>query len=433
MPAAEDQLADADWAELRAAAAATSFDRHQLNARLKDLGIAKLGHRLMILNQLRALGDEAAAGPLGSASITEALGDNAAAFEARGDEAMATEARGEAAATGAPAERSVVEAPSPWAQRFEVVHSPFVYVREGRSEHAHRLGYRWNGEAVTCVGEEDGWLELAEGEGFMLRHGGRLGLGALLRPLGGARAAQPAPTLDAAERAMRQLVERQFPRYTPRPDARLSCEPEAVARSVAHGLRKTREALRGAGLPRRFSERTEAVEAAAEAEAVEASGVQAAQVAEVEVAEVEAAQLTAERFAREFVARNTPLVVRGALRDWPPLTRWDAAALRRRAGTRAVPVRVRTEAAAGEAGGGGGGGGGEGGEGSEGGEGKGGEEGRAAAIFGDVMRMQAYSVESTSLGRLLDELAAPRPRWCATTLPRAMLPRAMLPRPHRPH
>ena len=88
---------------------------------------------------------------------------------------------------------------------------------------------------------------------------------------------------------------------------------------------------------------------------------------------------------------------------------------------------------AGGAGGGSGGEGGEGGEGSEGGEGKGGEEGRAAAIFGDVMRMQAYSVESTSLGRLLDELAAPRPRWCATTLPRAMLPRAMLPRPHRPH
>ena len=40
---AEAQLADADWAELRATAAATSFDRHQLNARLKDLGIAKLG------------------------------------------------------------------------------------------------------------------------------------------------------------------------------------------------------------------------------------------------------------------------------------------------------------------------------------------------------------------------------------------------------
>ena len=85
----EAQLADADWAELRAAAAATSFDRHQLNARLKDLGIAKLGHRLMILNQLRALGDEAAAGPLGSSNITEALGDTAAAFEARGDEATA--------------------------------------------------------------------------------------------------------------------------------------------------------------------------------------------------------------------------------------------------------------------------------------------------------------------------------------------------------
>jgi len=211
---AEAQLADADWAELRATAAATSFDRHQLNARLKDLGITKLGQRLMILNQLRALDDEAAAGPLGGASIAEALGDNAAAFEARGEEA--TEARGEAAATGAPAERSVVKTPSPWPQRFEVVHSPFVYVREGRSEHAHRLGYRWKGEAVTCVGEEDGWLELAEGEGFMLRHGGRLGLGALLRPLGGASAAQPAPTLDAAERAMRQLVERQFPRRSSR-------------------------------------------------------------------------------------------------------------------------------------------------------------------------------------------------------------------------
>ena len=40
-----------------------------------------------------------------------------------------------------------------------MVHSPFVYVREGRSEHAHRLGYRWKGEAVTCVGEEDGWVD----------------------------------------------------------------------------------------------------------------------------------------------------------------------------------------------------------------------------------------------------------------------------------
>jgi hypothetical protein len=121
------------------------------------------------------------------------------------------------------------------------------------------------------------------------------------------------------------------------------------------------------------------------------------------VAEVEAAQLTAERFAREFVARNTPLVVRGALRDWPPLKRWGAAALRRRAGTRAVPVRVRAEAATGEAGENGGGGG------------EGSEEG-GVANFGDVMRMQAYSTESTSLALLLDELAKPRPRWSTTAL-----------------
>ena len=386
--AAVAHLADADWAELRAAAAAS--DRHQLNARLKDLGIAKLGHRLVILNQLRALGD-GAAGALGDVTITEALGD----------EAAATQALGEAAATGAPAESSASPppaAPSPWPRPFEVVHSPFVYVREGRSEHAHRLGYRWKGEAVTCVGEEDGWVELAEGEGYMLRHGGHLGLGlgALLRPLGSASAAQPAPTLGATEWAMRLLIERQFPRHTPRPDARLSCEPGAVARSVAQGLRKTREALRGAGLPRRFSERTVAVAAA--------EGVEAVEVAEVaEVAEVEAAQLTAERFAREFVARNTPLVVRGALRDWPPLKRWGAAALRRRAGTRAVPVRVRAEAATGEAGENGGGGG------------EGSEEG-GVANFGDVMRMQAYSTESTSLALLLDELAKPRPRWSTTAL-----------------
>ena len=55
-------LADADWAELRAAAAA-SFDRHQLHARLKDLGIAKLGHRLMILNQLEAPGGRVGINP----------------------------------------------------------------------------------------------------------------------------------------------------------------------------------------------------------------------------------------------------------------------------------------------------------------------------------------------------------------------------------
>ena len=78
--------------------------------------------------------------------------------------------------------------------------------------------------------------------------------------------------------------------------------------------------------------------------------------------------------------------VRGALLDWPPLKRWGAAALRRRAGARVVPVRVRADAAAGE--GGGGGEGGEGGGGGGGGEGgEGGEEG-GAATFGDVMRMQ---------------------------------------------
>ena len=173
-----------------------------------------------------------------------------------------------------------------------MVHSPFVYVREGRSEHAHRLGYRWKGEAVTCVGEEEGWVELAEGEGYMLRHGGHLGLGlgALLRPLEAESAAQPAPALDATERTMRQLIERQFPRHTPRPDARLSCEPDAVARSVAQGLRKTNEALRGAGLPRRFSKRT-AIEVAVEAAA---AAVDVAEVTGVEVEAVEVAEVAAE-------------------------------------------------------------------------------------------------------------------------------------------
>ena len=428
-PSPVAHLADADWAELRAAAAAASFDRHQLNARLKDLGIAKLGHRLVVLNQLRVPGGEAATEALGGEAATEVLGGEAAATGALGDEAAATGALSDATATGAsaapsaspaPAAASASAAASPWPRRFEVVHSPFVYVREGRSEHAHRLGYRWKGEAVTCVGEEEGWVELAEGEGYMLRHGGHLGLGlgALLRPLEAESAAQPAPALDATERTMRQLIERQFPRHTPRPDARLSCEPDAVARSVAQGLRKTNEALRGAGLPRCFSERT-AIEVAVEAAAaaVDVAEVTGVEVEAVEVAEVEAAELTAERFAREFVARNAPLVVRGALRDWPPLKRWGAAALRRRAGTRAVPVRVRAEAATGESGEGGGGGG-ESGEGGEGGEG--GEEG-GAAIFGDVMRMQAYSTESTSLAQLLDELAKPRPRWYGARLPVAEL------------
>ena len=70
---------------------------------------------------------------------------------------------------------------------YRVVHAPFVYLRAAPSTEAPMLGIARKGATVEADAMRDGWLRLAEpckggGCGWVLEHGGRMGLGKLLEP-----------------------------------------------------------------------------------------------------------------------------------------------------------------------------------------------------------------------------------------------------------
>merc|ERR1719399_836422 len=70
---------------------------------------------------------------------------------------------------------------------YRVLHDPCVYVRESRSLGARPLGYKRAGEIVHVSAEVDGWLKLANEDGWMLRDGRQVGLGPLLAPVSEAK------------------------------------------------------------------------------------------------------------------------------------------------------------------------------------------------------------------------------------------------------
>ena len=84
--------------------------------------------------------------------------------------------------------------------RFIVVHRPFVVVRDTPDVGSTLLRHKMPGDVVESTGEEvDGWVRLAREDGWMLEHGGQVGLGLLLRRLPGEI------TLDALSEAQREF------------------------------------------------------------------------------------------------------------------------------------------------------------------------------------------------------------------------------------
>jgi hypothetical protein len=66
---------------------------------------------------------------------------------------------------------------------FVVVHAPAIVVRQLPDVNAPRLNSYFIGDEIMVAGEVDGWLRLADRDGWVLRDGRRLGLGELVRPL----------------------------------------------------------------------------------------------------------------------------------------------------------------------------------------------------------------------------------------------------------
>lgn len=70
---------------------------------------------------------------------------------------------------------------------FRVVHKPFVYIRDAPGTDAGMLGIARPGTIIQADAERDGWLRLTKAwkgvkRGWVLEHGGSLGLGPLLEP-----------------------------------------------------------------------------------------------------------------------------------------------------------------------------------------------------------------------------------------------------------
>ena len=99
-----------------------------------------------------------------------------------------------APAKPAPKPAAPKPAPEPPAFELEVAHRPYVFVREQRDHTSKSLGCKFFGERVRVRDEARGWVALADGPGFMLVDGSRLGLGALLAAPGAA----PPPAAAAA-------------------------------------------------------------------------------------------------------------------------------------------------------------------------------------------------------------------------------------------
>ena len=171
----------AAWPELRASSRSERLER------LKAVGLSKLGHRLGVLNLLDELnGAETctrATAEAGAASGSGPTG-GAAAVATAAPAVDAEDAASGSALVEEPPRALVRAEPAAGAEdgwllheEWVVVHSPLVFVREEPEDESRKLGYKWRGERVAVSGERGPWLKLALEEGWMLRDGSALGLG----------------------------------------------------------------------------------------------------------------------------------------------------------------------------------------------------------------------------------------------------------------
>ena len=158
---------------------------------------------------------------------------------------------------------------------------------------------------------ERGWLKLADGSGWLLEDGRALGFGRLLR-----RVAATAPRAAvSANDALKRTVYELFDSPPCRAPTLAACDASEPA--IARGLALVRRSLASAGLGGPFLERPEAWTGA------------------VDVLE----RADQWRF-EDYVERNAPVLLRGALADWAPVKKWTDAYVRKRCGG-ARPISVR--------------------------------------------------------------------------------------------
>ncbi len=264
---------------------------------------------------------------------------------------------------------------------YTVVHKPFVFVRQGPSTKTKALGYKWHQDRVPLLtnhslqNEQGTWHKLDGHDGWMLLDGTMLGLGPLLQPcdpLARLVAASDKPSATPAEMLLRTLFEQKYPSSAPRPDARLPTDEPSLLESSRAGLAKVHAAYDRAHLP--LEMRT----------ATRPAAFSAARVVDT----VDALEVDAHSALAAAVARNEPLLLRGAAATFEPLRAWSSEQLRARVGARPVPVRINPRAAT--------------------------HRGR---VFGDVGRMDTYERGEVRLDALLDELEqSVEPRYYAARL-----------------
>ena len=250
--------------------------------------------------------------------------------------------------------------------------------------------------------------------------------------------------VTVGELLLRQVFEKKFPKRTPRPEARLRSDPRTdpegvrcsplaplacatlacatlacrrlflsasllrrlfrafarcqVEASVRAGIEKTQEGYNAAKLPHRLR----AWPPAGPLSVAGAAGVP------VNVDEMDASAFggsagglspLAAALGERWVAQNRPVILRGALRGWPPLQRWSDSYLRSAVGGKAVPVRHSPQ------------------------------ECEGGRLFGDPGRMQAYESSEVRSG---GEGAERVPRGCresAAPIAPPALPSPPLPSP----
>ena len=133
-----------------------------LHRRLKEHGVKSLGARHAIIGRLTEQTEEC---------LEKYLAERQQSLAEAAEERLPTYSYAQAR-------------PPSSGQRYVVVHSPLVYIRESRDANSRRLGYKSVGDEVVAErdGEVDGWLKLSGEPGWMLRDGSAMGLGELLKP-----------------------------------------------------------------------------------------------------------------------------------------------------------------------------------------------------------------------------------------------------------
>ncbi|KAH8067622.1 cupin-like domain-containing protein [Aureococcus anophagefferens] len=179
---------------------------------------------------------------------------------------------------------------------FEVAHEPLVWVRDRPSTDSDKINFKWRGERVRVVPgvRERGWLKLADGSGW-LEDGRAASAGSAARD-GAARGGERQRRAEAhGLRALRLAA-------VPRADARRVRRQRARDR----GACAARRSLASAGLGGPFLERPEAW------------------TGTVDVLE----RADQWRF-EDYVEKNAPVLLRGALADWAPVKKWTDAYVRK--------------------------------------------------------------------------------------------------------